>query len=102
MRRIRLVTAITCLQSRMTVQRMNPHAELDDLYRARNPQPTQVCKYGIGGAPFGEKVTWLPTAHALLALGAVTPHRSLSLAPARGTGTTRQALPFQRSISDGR
>lgn len=39
MRRIRLVTAITCRQSRMTVQRMNPHAELDDLYRARTPTP---------------------------------------------------------------
>ena len=32
----------------MTVQQQNPHAELDDLDQAGTPQPTQVCKYGIG------------------------------------------------------
>src|SRR5215470_16044051 len=40
----------------------------------------------------------LPTAHALAELSAVTPHRSLSRRPARGDGTTRHALPSQRSV----
>jgi hypothetical protein len=40
MRRIRLVTPIMGRRGRrMTVHRMNPHAELDDLYRTRTLNP---------------------------------------------------------------
>ena len=51
MRRIRLVTAIMGRRGRrMTVPRMNPHAELDDLYRTRtlNPLKSGSTESAIG------------------------------------------------------
>ena len=61
----------------------------------------QACPFQCSTSGRNRKVPVfsLPTAQALVADSAVTPHRSLSLGPARGVGTTCHVLPFQCSIS---
>src|SRR5262249_49913537 len=60
-------------------------------------RPFQCC---TSGRKVNRPTFSLPTAHTLVALSAVTAHRSLSSVPACGAGTTCHVLPFQCSISD--